>query len=147
MAGFSKTQDGDKAKVVVDFPGRDRLEARGDGDHTQVVVYGCRALQEKIKALSSAQKDPAKWNLPEGNSHHELMIREFVLRLRGEWDYPYKEEEICHCRSVPTNIVDQAILNGAHTCARVSSRTSASTSCGTCRPEVQKIINYRLKVG
>ena len=54
------------------------------------------ALQEKISALSSGQKDPAKWTLPEGNSHHELMIREFVLRLRGEWDYPYKDEEICH---------------------------------------------------
>lgn len=134
-------------RVVVDLPGRDRIEARGEGPETQIRVLGCVALQEKVKALVVLNPDPAKWELPEGRDHNDLLIKEFILRARGEWQFPYGEAELCHCRSVPTEVVDQAIVAGAHTCVNVSSRTSASTACGTCRPDVQKIIDYRLKTG
>lgn len=135
----------DRPRLVVDFPGRDRIEARGEGVQTETRVLGCVALQEKVKALAKADPDPAKWPMPEGTDHNDLLIREFILRARGEWKFPYADAELCHCRSVPTEVVDQAILAGAHTCVNVSSRTSASTACGTCRPDVQKIIDYRLK--
>jgi len=135
------------ARLVVDLPGRDRIEAYGEGAQTQVRVLGCVALREKVKALAASNPDPALWPLPEGTDHNDLLIKEFILRAKGEWAFPYKDTELCHCRSVETSVVDQAIIAGAHTCVNVSSRTSASTACGTCRPDVQKIIDYRLKKG
>ena len=77
-------------------------------------------------------------------SHAEIVIREFVMKLKGTWDYPYKDEEICHCRHVKTKTVDQAIVNGAHTHELASRWTGCSTACGTCKPDVEKIIKYRI---
>ncbi|MCB0351623.1 MAG: (2Fe-2S)-binding protein [Bdellovibrionales bacterium] len=82
--------------------------------------------------------------LPEGDSPAALCLREVILRAKGEWDFPYQQEELCHCRAVPTAVVDRAICVGAHTSKKVSEQTSASTACGTCRPDVEAIIAFRL---
>ncbi|MGE0762185.1 MAG: bacterioferritin-associated ferredoxin [Bdellovibrionales bacterium] len=74
--------------------------------------------------------------LPTGVNGPELMLRELLLKARGEWVEPYQDEELCHCRSIPTAIVHQAILAGAHRPEEVSRWTSASTACGTCRKDV-----------
>lgn len=82
--------------------------------------------------------------LPSGHSGPELMLKELLLKARGEWTYPYGEEELCHCRAVPTQVVDQAVFHGAHTPELVSRWTSASTACGTCRKDVVAILGCRL---
>src|SRR5690349_12642395 len=82
---------------------------------------------------------------PSGNSGPELMLRELILKAKGEWKFPYQEAELCHCRAVPLEVVDQAIMHGAHTPEIVSRWTSASTACGTCRKDVTAILNYRLE--
>ena len=82
--------------------------------------------------------------LPEENHTGALMLREALLKAKGQWHYPYDEEELCHCRAVPVQKVDAAILVGAHTPEKVSRMTSASTSCGTCRPDVEAILKHRL---
>ena len=74
-----------------------------------------------------------------------LILSEMILKLRGEWNFPYADEELCHCRSIATQTVDQAIIAGAHSPEVVTRQTSASTACGTCRPTVQKIIEYRTR--
>ena len=79
-------------------------------------------------------------NLPQGVSGPELMLRELLLKARGEWVEPYNELELCHCRAVPTKIVHQSILAGAHRPEDVSRWTSASTACGNCRKDVVKMI-------
>jgi bacterioferritin-associated ferredoxin len=81
---------------------------------------------------------------PTGTSTAELMIKELILRARGEWEFPFAELELCHCRAVPVAVVDAAILMGSHTPQAVSRETSASTACGTCRPDVEAILKYRL---
>ena len=81
---------------------------------------------------------------PSGTTMPDILIREMVHRLQGRWQLPYDEPNICHCRAVPTANVDQAIIYGAHTPAKVSEMTSASTSCGTCRTDVEEMIEYRL---
>jgi len=131
-------------RVVVDLPGRDRIEAHKQNNIWKVVASGCQELLESLRRLQATGEDPSLWVLPNGNNHSDLLLRELILKVRGEWVYPYQHEELCHCRSVATEIVDQAILAGAHTTSSVSARTSASTACGTCRPDVQKILSYRL---
>lgn len=83
--------------------------------------------------------------LPTGTSGAELLLREVILKAQGRWQYPYEEEELCHCRAVPTKVVDSAILQGATRPELVSRWTSASTACGTCRKNVEAIIAYRTK--
>ena len=131
--------------VTVDFPGRDRVVATRRDQAWDLAIVGCVALEDQLRDRLRAQNDVTLWSLPKATSHVDLLIRELILRARGEWQLPYLEDELCHCRSVPTAIVDQAILAGAHDCKQVSSETSASTSCGTCRPYVQQIIDYRLR--
>ena len=82
--------------------------------------------------------------LPEGRSTGDLLLREIILQCQSRREHPYKEEEICHCRAVPTAVVESAILLGAHTPETVSRWTSASTSCGTCRRDVESILDVRI---
>ena len=82
--------------------------------------------------------------LPAGGGHAAILLRELLLRAQGKWAFPYKDEELCHCRSVPTKKVDDAIIGGLRSVDAISRATSAGTSCGTCRPDIEKILNYRL---
>lgn len=93
--------------------------------------------------LSLLQEWRAKLNglvssleVPSGNSQPEIMLRELLNKAKGSWQEPYKEAELCHCRAVPTKVVHQAIVSGAHTPELVSRWTSASTACGNCRKDV-----------
>lgn len=133
-------------KVVVKLQGQDQIEAeKNDSGHWKVTASGCYDFLNAINTLVKLGPNPEIWPLPEGDSHVDLLLREFIMKVRGEWDFPYKDEETCHCRIIPTSVVDHAIINGAHHTAQVSRETSASTACGTCRPDVQKMIDYRLR--
>jgi NAD(P)H-nitrite reductase large subunit len=50
---------------------------------------------------------------------------------------------MCHCRVVTTAQVDRAVVAGCHSPREVSRETTASTSCGTCRPDVEAWIRFR----
>lgn len=88
----------------------------------------------------------AIWDLPipEGVSHVDMLLREAILKAQGRWSFPYGEEELCHCRGVATEKVDEAVIGGCHTVAEVSRQTSAGTSCGTCQPDIEAVIRFRL---
>jgi len=110
------------AKAVVQLESQDRIEVLAN---QRLSVNGCHELRELILVFKS--------------SHG--------VEQRGEWNPPYTHEEICHCRAVPTREVEKAIIMGAHTPQKVSRWTSASTACGTCRPDVEKMISYFLSSG
>ncbi len=133
-------------RVIVKLQGQDQLEAeKQTSGQWKLTAFGCHDFLSTISELARVNPSPEQWPLPEGNDHVGLLLREFIMKVRGEWDFPYQDEETCHCRMVPTAVVDHAIVNGAHHAAQVSRETSASTACGTCRPDVQKIIDYRLR--
>jgi bacterioferritin-associated ferredoxin len=131
---------------IVEIDGRDRIEAIPNGRGFSLNIVGCSKLLKLLSDLKNQNgSDISKWPLPDGNSHEALLVRELILRVQNKWAFPYGHDELCHCRTIPTRIVDQAILSGAHSPEVVSRRTSASTACGTCRPNVQSIIDYRLQ--
>lgn len=133
-------------KIRVELEDRDFLEVESDGTSMKVFMLGCTefmGMMQKMKKHFGV--DISKWPLPEGQDHSSILLREMILKLRGEWVFPYSENEVCRCRSVSTKTVDQVVIAGAHTCENVTRQTSASSACGTCRPDVQKIIDYRLK--
>jgi bacterioferritin-associated ferredoxin len=123
------------------IPGRDEIHLSDDG---KLRALGCPELLKTVSEWRPKLKGPPKeWPLPQGNSHPEILLREAILKARGEWQLPYQDEELCHCRVVPTAKVDAAIVTGAHSVSEVSRRTSAGTSCGTCQPDIKKMIEYR----
>jgi len=129
-----------------ELKGRDLIEIKKTSLGAKIHVIGCPDVLTLVKKyLKDHGEDCQKWPDPIGASHADLLLREALMRLRGEWKLPYDQLELCHCRGVPTEVVDQAIVAGAHDTTTVSRCTSASTSCGTCRPDVQSLIDYRLK--
>lgn len=139
---------GENRKFSVGLEGRDRIEVNMDGAAPKVQFRGCTEMMSLMQSMrKSFGVDIQQWPVPNGTSHSEILLRELILKLRGDWNYPYKEAEVCHCRGVSCQTIDQAIVAGAHTTTSVSRQTNASTNCGTCRPDVQKMIDYRLNGG
>ena len=129
----------------VELPGRDWIEVTGPVGARRLQFVGCAKLLHLMQQMRSHHgTDPALWPLPTGQGHHELLVRELILKMQGRWQHPFPHVEVCHCRNVSLERVEEAILNGAHTPEMVSRWTSASTSCGTCRPDVARIIRFRL---
>ena len=96
------------------------------------------------KSLKLHAEDFSQLPLPIGNHHSAILVRELILKIRNNWNFPYKEKELCHCRQVSTEIVDAAIVGGAHRVSEIAEKTMAGTACGTCRPVSQMLIDYRL---
>lgn len=138
-------------KLKVGLTGRDSIEVDYEGEIPSLgslVKVSLRGCHEFLSVVQEMRRqfgaDIKAWPVPEGAGHAQMLLRELVLKLNGQWAYPYDEEELCHCRNIPTKTVDEAVISGAHTPEIVSRQTTASTACGTCRPQVQKIIDYRL---
>jgi bacterioferritin-associated ferredoxin len=129
-----------------ELKGCDHLEAKASADGSLRLSYvGCTDMLSLLrKNKKEFGTDLRQWPLPEGGNHQDILLRELLLKINGQWAYPYPDVEICHCRLVRTESVDQAIICGAHTPEKVSRLTSASTACGTCRFDVERIIAYRL---
>jgi bacterioferritin-associated ferredoxin len=139
-------------KIKVELDGRDFIEVECEGETPsalgrvlKVSHVGCTEFMDMMKKMRRHfGADISKWPVPEGQDHSSLLLREMVLRLRGEWQAVSAEVEVCHCRGISAHTIDQAIIAGAFTPEVVTRQTSASAQCGTCRPEVHKMIQYRL---
>lgn len=130
-------------QYVVEIFAGDRIEAElsdSGWSFRGIMCAGCRQLLSRLVALG---KNPNEWPLPEGGDHSALLLRELILKIQGHWQFPYPHAEVCHCRAISTEAVDQAILSGAHSPEEVSIITTASTACGTCRPDIISILSYR----
>lgn len=95
--------------------------------------------------LDQYGEDLSKWPIPNGTDHSHLWIKKVILSAQGQWKLPYQQTEICHCRAVSTETVEDAVMLGAHDMKTISRWTSASTSCGTCQPDVESVLKYILE--
>ena len=140
----------ERTELVVRLPGRDEIRlgfdiVQGVVSRVRLSALGCPALLALViqwRPLFEGKLKDIPY--PQGNGHGEILLRELILRARGEWTFPYEEQELCHCRAVPTARVDAAVIGGAHTVEEVSRRTSAGTSCGSCQRDIVRLIACRL---
>jgi len=143
----------------VEIPGREFIECEFKNTEPKSPhwkVIGSPQTLSLLRKLKNKDSDPHLWPLPEGNSTAEMLVRELLLKITDQWSFPLQEgaapdsdplqAELCHCRAVVASRVDQAILAGAHTIEKVRRMTSANTACGTCFPEIEKILNFRLQL-
>ncbi|MDX9732398.1 MAG: (2Fe-2S)-binding protein [Bdellovibrionales bacterium] len=157
--------------VEVCFLGRDRVNAEFEFDSADLQsgrvtslslkASGCSRFLETMSGFRSGvlaipleERSLSKLKLlaeemiatmDSCDEHVVFLLRELVLRAGDEFGLPYVETELCHCRSIPTAVVDRAILSGCLTVQSVARATSAGTSCGTCKPDTEKLIAYRQK--
>ncbi len=130
--------------IIAEIKGRDFLKVTSL-EPFQMEVIGCHSLLKQLREGHQQHgADLRLWPLPEGKDHSSLLIKELILKLQGNWQHVYNQDEVCHCRTVSLETVEQALFLGAQTPEMVSKWTSASTACGTCRPDVEKIIQFRL---
>lgn len=132
--------------IIVKLKARDEILVESENP-LQLKIIGCEDLlnlMKKNKELYGV--DVKSWPLPTGQQHEEILLRELILKLNGQWNYPYLHEELCHCRMVKTEFVDQAIIAGALDIETVRRQTSACTACGTCQPEIEKILKFRKNI-
>jgi len=130
-------------QYVVEIFGGDRIEAEHSDSGWIFRGIMCASCSQLLSSLVSSGKNPKDWLPPEGEGHSALLVRELILKIQGQWQFPFPHSEVCHCRAISTETVDQAILSGAHSPEEVSIITTASTACGTCRPDIISILNYR----
>jgi NAD(P)H-dependent nitrite reductase large subunit len=76
--------------------------------------------------------------LPENRSDAMFSIPD-DLRLPAVQDIP-DTARICDCNGVTKARIIEAVLSGARSVQSVCDVTRASTGCGTCRPEVERIV-------
>lgn len=140
---MTKTEESAKSFIVKVY-GCDELHLQlleHDAYHLEAIA--CESTLQLLREYRRTQQPPQKWSLPQGNSHSELLLKELILKARGEWNFPYSHVEICHCRAIATEKVDQAILCGARDIPTIRKLTSASTACGTCQQDIEGIIRFR----
>ncbi len=133
--------------IQAEIVGRDLIEmtVTDHGVPVRVRFVGCDDFAREVKqCYLSHGPNPKNWPLPLGTSHSALLLKEFILKCQGKWQEVYTEQELCHCRMVQAQTVEQAILCGAHTSEAVSRWTSAGTACGTCKPTIEQILEARL---
>lgn len=134
--------------IKVAIQGCDEIEINfsEDGKILKIKTLACSQTTELIsKYRRDYGMNLNQWPLPTELDHSSLLLRELLLKFKNQWESPYPEEEICHCRKVSTQKVEDAIMLGARTSGDVSRLTNASTSCGSCKFDVEKLIDYRLK--
>jgi NAD(P)H-nitrite reductase large subunit len=137
--------------IVVELKSRDRIELHIESDGTEKIqAIACSSCLKLIKENLTTGKKVQDWFLPVGNAHSDILIRELILKAKGQWSFPILTEdlstyELCHCRAVSAGRIDQAVIAGAHSMEQIRLATSATTGCGTCWSEVEKIIQYRLQ--
>jgi bacterioferritin-associated ferredoxin len=130
-------------KVQADLQAQDLIEMDTE-DSSYLRVIGCSETLNLVRRCKqSFGNDLTQWPLPTQHDHSSMLLKEALEKRAGTWKFPYPHEELCHCRAVSAEKVNQAILAGAHTPAQVSRLTSASTACGTCRPEVENLLRWR----
>lgn len=129
---------GDKVTVTVDMAGT-VIQS------TSWNVIGSLELVAAVTVLKNQlQGDVTKLAVPQGKTASQLLLKKLVLKIKGEWLAEDSDPELCHCRKIPQTHVERAIILGAHTVEKVRQRTSANTGCGTCLPDVEKILEKYL---
>ena len=140
----------EKKEIHVEISGRDELNLSLGLEHGLISTArlwgtGCLELLKRMEEWRPLLKGSLfSVPLPTGHDHASLLLKRLILSAQELWEPPYADDELCHCRTVLAETVREAIIAGAHTPAEVSRKTMASTSCGSCLPDVEAELKYIL---
>lgn len=114
-------------------------------DETGIKTIGPLSLLKLVNSkIATEGEDPKKWQRIKSALHDdEIMLNNFIDKVCNR--LPIDEHiEICHCRMVNLDKIESAIFQGCRTVDEIIKYTLASTGCGTCRKDIEKIINQMM---
>ena len=133
-------------KVRVQIQNRDWAEASQNSKDSpwQIEAFGCFDFLVKVKSLREQLKNKkvSELNLLEDRDHSSLLLNELILKMQNRFVLPYQEEELCHCRHIPTSNVQNALLAGNLSLKAIGQICGAGVSCGSCKPDIEALIAY-----
>ena len=59
---------------------------------------------------------------------------------------PVKGKVLCSCNNVGDKNIEEEIESGTVEFAKICENTGAGTGCGSCKPEIKKILGNMLKL-
>ena len=94
----------DSLDISVGLPGREEIHLNLKLDGGDVIkssrltgVGGPELLQALEDWRPKFTGSLAKLEVPQGVSAAAILMREVVLKAQGKWNFPFAEEELCHC--------------------------------------------------
>ncbi len=134
----------EKVLAQAELLNRDLIQLIESHGKVRLVVNGCAELKLFVERMIQEQGSTvSKWNITE-SSHAALLVKKLIFQLNAK-PHPYTEDEVCHCRNISLAVVEQNIINGAHTIQSIRRTTTANTACGSCLGDVESILNYWLR--
>jgi len=127
-------------------------------------TYGCASaiastslLSERVKGMTLDEafrispRDITELlgGLPEQKIHCSVLgdkalraaINDYYARSgRPEKVFHDQARTVCACLGVTDHEIEEAVLEGARTYVEIQEKTKAGTSCGQCRPEVERLL-------
>lgn len=70
----------------------------------------------------------------------ELSDRRMKLLRSGKSPQPVLGKLVCTCNQVGSGNIEQLIAGGCHSLAEICQRSGAGSGCGSCKPEIQAIL-------
>lgn len=98
-----------------------------------------------LEQVQKYGKNPMRWVTIKEAKPYSIFLNIFILKTQNKYDPPYKHEELCHCRLVPAIKVIESICQGNFEVAEISRTTLAGTGCGSCKKDIDDMINYHIK--
>jgi NAD(P)H-nitrite reductase large subunit len=97
------------------------------------------------KKIQQEGADPKKWlELVNIENEDEALLNQFIVKVKAT-EILTEHDEICHCRMIEREKIENAIYQGCKTSEDISRATLAGTGCGSCRGDLEKILRRLLK--
>lgn len=116
-----------------------RAYLKYDGEHLKATgsLSFLNLIQNKIKQQGNK---PESWSLlAEVNNGDEAMLNQFISKVQAT-EASAEHDEVCHCRMVDREKIEQSIFQGCKSREEISRTTLAGTGCGSCRTDLEKML-------
>jgi assimilatory nitrate reductase catalytic subunit len=111
------------------------------GDHRLTAFEGAR-LVAALYVSSTPVGVSRQWAVNQlSESHADRQARTLVIAGRPPVGRPDKGAIVCSCFSVGINEISAAVQGGCRSVEAVGSVLAAGTNCGSCRPEIRRIVD------
>ena len=100
------------------------------------------AMAEALLVAPFRQLPARDWLVSLLGSSEPLTLpeRNALLSGRSPTPVPSAGRIVCSCFNVGVNQIAGAVANGCRSLEEIGARLSAGTNCGSCRPEIRRII-------
>jgi len=115
-------------------------------NENRLFFSGPEALEKKINNQRQKNGDnPIFWKVISVLDGYDVLLNEFILRCQNNYKITYLHEEICHCRMISTEKILNTIKQGVFSTSEISRLTMAGTGCGSCKKDIDELLNYLVK--